>query len=118
MDKLLEREFIHTKVFDRSWKEIGCDDDDLIELQKAICENPRGYPVIPGTGGVRKMRIALDGKGKSGGARVLYIDFYLRETVGLLYAYSKHDQENIDDSERKALKLMIETIESNWRKKS
>jgi hypothetical protein len=51
---LTDRTFIHTKIFDRLWTELGCNDDDLLELQKAICENPHGYPVIRGTGGVRK----------------------------------------------------------------
>ena len=37
---MTDRMFIHTKVFDRLWESLGCDDDDLAELQKAICENP------------------------------------------------------------------------------
>jgi hypothetical protein len=89
--------FIHTRVFDRQWAEVGCDDDDLLELQKAICDNPQGAPVIPGTGGIRKIRITLEGRGKSGGARVLYVDFVIRGVVGLLYAYPKNKKENITD---------------------
>ena len=65
---LTDRMFVHTKVFDRQWDALGCDDDDLLELQKTICENPQKPPVIRGTGGVRKIRIALEGHGKSGGA--------------------------------------------------
>jgi len=82
MDMLTDRTFIHTKVFDKLWESIGCDDDDLSELQKAICDDPHGYHVIRGTGGVRKIRISLHGRGKSGGARVLYGDF---PEHGILY---------------------------------
>jgi hypothetical protein len=112
---LIDRMFIHTKVFDRQWTALGCDDNDLLELQKAICANPQEPPVILGTGGVRKIRVALDGRGKSGGARVLYVDFIAQSIVGLLYAYSKGDKENINDEERKLLKLMVEQINKNWR---
>jgi len=110
---LTERMFIHTKIFDKLWKSIGCNDDDLLELQKAICENPQGYPVIRGTGGVRKIRIALDGRGKSSGARVLYVDFIVKGIVGLLYAYSKGVKVSINEQERKILKEMVEKLNEN-----
>ena len=106
---------MHTKVFDRQWDALSCDDDDLLELQKAIYENPQKPPVIRGTGGVRKIRIAIEGKGKSGGARILYIDFVIRSVVGLLYAYPKNEKENIDENERRILKTMVEQISENWR---
>lgn len=115
MDIMPGRAFIHTKLFDRKWKELGCDDDDLWELQRVIYENPQGPPVIRGTGGIRKIRFALDGKGKSGGARVLYIDFVAHETIGLLSVYSKNEQEDITEDERKALRDMGEQINKNWR---
>jgi len=111
---LTDRMFVHTKIFDRLWESIGYDDDDLSELQKAICENPQGYPVIRGTGGVRKIRISLDERGKSSGARVLYVDFVVRGIVGLLYAYSKGNKESISDNERKILKDMVKQLNKNW----
>jgi len=112
---LKDRMFVHTRIFDKLWDALGCDDDDLMELQKAISDNPQGFPVIRGTGGVRKMRISLEGRGKSGGARVLYVDFVVRGVIGLLYAYPKSEKDNIDDDERKILKAMVEQINENWR---
>ena len=109
--------FVHTKVFDRQWAALGCDDDDLLELQKARRIDPQKPPVIKSTGGVRKIRIALDDRGKSGGARVLYVDFVVRGVIGLLYAYPKSEKENISDDERKTLKKMVEQINENWRSK-
>lgn len=69
---LIDRTFIHTKVFDRRWRELGCDDDDLSTLQKAITDDPQGSPIIQGTGCIRKIRVSLEERGKRGGARVLY----------------------------------------------
>jgi len=112
---LTDRMFIHTKVFDRLWESLGCSDDDLSELQKAICDAPQRYPVIRGTNGVRKIRITLEDRGKSGGARVLYVDFVIRGTIGLLHVYPKSAKENIDSNERKILKAMVEQINENWR---
>jgi hypothetical protein len=109
----MDRTFIHTKKFDNQWEALGCNDDDLIELQKAICENPQKPPVIAGTGGVRKIRVPLEGRGKSGGARVLYVDFVVREMVGLLYVYAKGEKESISEDERKILKTMVERINEN-----
>jgi len=112
---LMDRMFIHTKVFDRKWEELGCDDDDLAELQRVICENPQGNPVISGTGGIRKVRVALQGRGKSGGARVMYVDYVSFGVVGLLSAYPKNEKENISASEKKVLKSIAEHISENWR---
>ena len=111
---LTDRMFIHTKVFDKLWESLGCDDDDLAELQKAICEDPQKPPVLRGTGGVRKIRISFGRHGKSGGARVLYIDFFVRGIIGLLYVYPKSEKEDINDEERKTLKNMVEQINKSW----
>ena len=112
---MFERMFVHTKVFDRLWKDMGCTDEDLAKLQNLICANPQGYPVIRGTGGVRKIRFALDNKGKSGGVRVLYVDFVVHGVVGLLYVYPKGKKEDISEAERKILKTMVEQFNENRR---
>lgn len=112
---LTDRMFIHTKVFDRLWESLGCSDDDLSELQKAICDNPQGSPVIRGTGGIRKTRIAIEGRGKSAGARVIYGDFPEHGVVYLFAAYSKSEKEDISEEERQLLKSAMNQISKNWR---
>ena len=112
---LVDRLFVHTKVFDRLWEELGCDDDDLAALQTAICEDPQGCPVIRGTGGVRKIRVTLDGRGKSGGARVLYGDFPAHGLVYLFAAFAKNEKEDINSEERRFLKSAMTQIDRNWR---
>ena len=114
---LTDRMFIHTKVFDMLWELLGCNDDDLSELQRDICENLDGPPVIRGTGGVRKISFALEGGGKSGGARVIYGDFPEHGIVYLFAAYPKNEKEDITEDERKFLKSSMNQINLNWRNK-
>ena len=66
--------------------------------------------VIEGTGGARKMRIALGGRGKSGGARVIYVDVLEREHLYLLFAYPKNVQENLTAEQKKMLRKITEEI--------
>ena len=90
---------------------MGLTDDDLIELENVLLENPTIGSVISGTGGVRKMRFVLpNNKGKSGGARILYVDYVTHETTVLLNTYPKSEKANISDSEKKQLKKIVEGI--------
>ena len=92
-------------------------DDDLTELELAIMRNPAIGKVIQGTGGVRKMRFVLqNNKGKSGGARVLYVDYISYEKTVLLNIYSKGEKDSITDSEKKQLKQIVEKISKELRK--
>ena len=81
---LTEQMFIHTKIFDRLWESLGCNDDDLSELQKIICDNPKGHPVIRGTGGVRKIRTTIGSRGKSVGQELFMAIF--QNTVLSIYS--------------------------------
>ena len=113
------RTFIQTHEFSRRWDELGFDDENLRLLEIDIMKNPEKYPVIQGTGGLRKARIALENKGKSGGARVCFVDFVFAETVYLITVYSKKEKDNLSKEERNAVKKMIEAIEKNlWRKRN
>ena len=90
---------------------MGLDDMDLRMLQEQILLNPQIGDVIQGTGGLRKMRFALPNRGKSGGARVLYVDFVSFETIYFILAYSKNVKEDLTIEEKNSIKKMIERIE-------
>jgi hypothetical protein len=86
--------FIETHLFTRLVGEY-LSDDEYLKLQAALARAPEAGVVIPGSGGVRKLRWVLTGRGKRGGLRVIY---YLRSRQGviwLLTLYSKSETENI-----------------------
>ena len=70
---------------------------------------------MQGTGGLRKLRFALDNRGKSGSARVCYVDFIIQETVFLITAYPKNEKENLSKAERNTIHKLIEALEHTLR---
>lgn len=110
----MTRTFIQTHEFSRNWDDLGFDDDDLRLLEIDIMKHPKKYPVIKGTGGLRKARITLDdNKGKSGGARVCFVDFILEETVYFITFYSMKEKDNLSMEERNEIKKAIEMLKKN-----
>ena len=89
---------------------MGLSDEDLPLLEIELLKNPRAGDVIEGTGGARKLRIQLEGRGKSGGARVIYLDVYEKEHLYLLFAYPKNVQENLSADQKKAIAKLIEIL--------
>jgi mRNA-degrading endonuclease RelE of RelBE toxin-antitoxin system len=75
-----------------------------------VMMNPKGPPVVAGTGGLRKIRFAKKGHGKSSGYRVGYVYFEEYGTIGLLAVYSKSDQADIPPAQRLAIKKGIEAM--------
>ena len=98
-------------VFDKQWREMGLDDNDLQNLQVELLKNPQIGNVIRGTGKLRKMRFAFQNRGKSGSSRVLYVDFVVAETIYLIFAYPKNVQENLTAEQKKTIRSIIEVIE-------
>ena len=106
----MTREFVFTTPFLNCWKALGLNEYDLKKLEEILIANPRIGAVIQGTGGARKLRIQLDGRGKSGGGRVIYLDVFEKEKLYLLFAYPKNMQENLTDEQKGIIKELIETI--------
>jgi len=70
-------------------------DDEYLGLQSFLLLYPESGKVVPGSGGVRKIRWAMTGKGKSGGVRVIYYFKRQDDEIWLLTIYSKNEVENI-----------------------
>ena len=62
---LTKRTFIQTSAFAKAWKELGFNDNDLRRLENELLQNPKVGKVIRGTGRLRKMRFAFEGRGQS-----------------------------------------------------
>ena len=106
----MTRTFIYTAPFRRCWHAMGLSDSDLLPLERMLLANPQLGDVIEGTGGARKMRIQLEGRGERGGGRVIYLDVFECGHLYLLFAYPKNVQENLTPAQKKAIRAMIEEI--------
>lgn len=82
-------------------------DTERAELVKFIAANPESGDLIPETGGVRKLRWALPGGGKRGGARVIYYFHNESLPVFLLAAYGKSEKANLTKAERNAIAKLV-----------
>lgn len=113
----MTREFIILPEFEKRWRKLGLNDDDLIALEEYLCINPNLGKIIKGTGGLRKLRWALPGKGKSGGLRIIYVDFVLYEKLYLISVYGKKQKLSLSDIEKKKVKELIKQLLSELRSK-
>ena len=87
-------EFIEATAFTKHvYKYLS--EDEFLGLQSFLLEYPEAGKVVPGSGGIRKVRWAIAGKGKSGGVRVIYYFKRHEDEIWLLTIYSKNEIENI-----------------------
>lgn len=78
-------------------------DNERSEAVNMIAANPECGDVVPGGGGIRKVRFAIRGKGKSGGVRIIYYFHNERVPVFLLAVFAKSDQANLTKAETNML---------------
>ncbi|MCB0212453.1 MAG: transcriptional regulator [Anaerolineae bacterium] len=86
--------FIETSLFTKLI-ETYLNDDEYLSLQHFLLKYPEKGTIIRGTGGVRKLRWAISGTGKSGGIRVIYYLKRRENEIWLLTVYSKSERESI-----------------------
>nr|WP_212682336.1 type II toxin-antitoxin system RelE/ParE family toxin [Arsukibacterium tuosuense] len=101
-------EFIETSVFTKQIKQIATD-DELRILQQDLIAQPMKGDLISGTGGLRKVRMATDGQGKSGSARVIYF-LATAEIIYLLLAYAKNEKDSLTAAEKADLKQLTKLL--------
>jgi hypothetical protein len=87
-------EFIETSLFTKLLYTY-LTEDEFREFQDYLVKHPQAGKIVPGSGGVRKLRWAASGKGKSGGVRVIYYYKQQDSEIWLLTLYSKNVRENI-----------------------
>ena len=83
-------------------------DDEFASLQFYLAEHPDAGDVIPRSGGCRKLRWAIEGRGKRGGVRVIYFLCLKSGQIVLVTMYAKNVQENIDPKLLGRLKEVFE----------
>ena len=98
--------FIETPVFTRSVKQFMTD-DEYHSMQLALIFRHELGATIPGSGGLRKLRWSVPGKGKRGGLRVVYFWHANSETFCMLYAYEKNNQQNLTQTQLQLLNRLV-----------
>jgi mRNA-degrading endonuclease RelE of RelBE toxin-antitoxin system len=99
---------VETRVFTASIDAL-LSDDEYREMQLYLVAYPEAGNVIPGTGGLRKFRWAARGRGKRGGARIVYFWHRASETVLLLFAYPKNERADLSTAQKRALRALVES---------
>jgi hypothetical protein len=103
-------EFIEAPAFTRNVSAY-LTDDEYLQLQSWLANNPEAGDLMPGTGGFRKLRWAdpKRGKGRRGGLRIIYYRFFRDQQIWLITLYDKNEAVDLTPKQKKALKDALET---------
>ena len=107
--------FVETSVFTKRLVQIA-NDETYRRFQAELAANPEKGKLIQGTGGLRKARMAARGKGRRGGARVIYLHLETATVIYLVYVYDKNEADDLTAAQKKELKTLAEAIKEEYRK--
>jgi hypothetical protein len=99
---------VETLLFQKQWP-FYWTEEERGEFAAYIAENPDAGDVVPGSGGIRKVRWRRSGTGKSGGVRVIYFARTLEEEIVLLTLYAKATTDNLTGSKLKEIRRALES---------
>ncbi|MFP4165579.1 MAG: type II toxin-antitoxin system RelE/ParE family toxin [Opitutales bacterium] len=103
--------FYETTAFTEGVSKLKAE-DQCLELKEELARNPAKGDLLRGTGGFRKVRMRLPGRGKSSGARVIYYYISADGVVYLVSLYAKNVQEDLTAKQTKQLKELSTFIEA------
>jgi hypothetical protein len=105
--------FIQLNAFRVNWKRLGLSEQDLRELELEIMLDPSRPPIMPGTGGLRKIRFAgqRHSGGKSGGVRVCYAYFHAFGLIYLCAVFPKNEKANLTPREKNEYRKLLAEFE-------
>src|SRR5215467_11317828 len=92
------------------------DDDEQAAIVDLVASDPGRGVVIPGGGSIRKVRVGFGGRGKRGGARVIYLFGGNDVPVFLLAAFAKNEKDDLTSAERGAMAKAVATMLANYRR--
>jgi hypothetical protein len=95
-------EIIETPIFTKRIKD-ALSDSEYCKLQWALVINPEAGAIIQASGGLRKLRWVIPGKGKRGGLRIIYYWYKQDEKIYMLFPYKKSEQKDLTDEQMKML---------------
>ncbi len=106
---------VETHAFLRQSKHLRMTDEEIDFIKTFVGLNPTAGKVVPGTGGARKIRFPLRGRGKSGGFRVITFYTGVDIPVFLLDVYSKREREDISPARKRDIRQAVLEIVENYR---
>lgn len=98
--------FIETPVF-TELVEAYLSHESYVELQRALILRPNVGDIIPGGGGIRKLRWGLESRGKRGGLRGIYYWCVSEDTFYMLFLYKKNEQEDLTSAQIRSLQRLV-----------
>ena len=90
-------------------------EEERMAVVSEVAARPDSGAIIPDTGGLRKLRFGLDGRGKRGGARVIYLFLDLDMPVLLLLAYAKNERDDMTPAQKAGLAKMVTELKRRRR---
>jgi hypothetical protein len=100
---------LRLKPYTRSMAAMGLNDAAMQTIELDIIRAPEAHPIIKGLRGARKARIAMHGRGKSGGGRVVYF-VQAGADLFMMVAYQENEQDDLSPAQRKAILAALESI--------
>jgi hypothetical protein len=100
-------DIIETSVFTRQVQNL-LTDEEYRQLQLALVDHPEMGVIIQGSGGLRKIRWAISGRGKRGGVRTIYYWAVKKDKILMLMMYAKNERDNLTQDQLKVLRGIIE----------
>ena len=98
-------EFVETSIFTQRIATL-LTDDEYYDLQARLAEHPKAGDVIPGAGGLRKLRWRASGRGKRGGLRIIYY-CWSEDRLYMIFTYDKTEQGDLTHEQLKTLRAYV-----------
>ena len=102
--------FVYLPLFERTAGGL-LTDEDMQTIENQLLANPRAGAVIPGTGGVRKLRVGFAGRGKSGSGRLIYLYGANKARIYFILLYPKNRMANLSGAQKLQMRQLVKQIE-------
>jgi mRNA-degrading endonuclease RelE of RelBE toxin-antitoxin system len=102
-------EFVETSVFTKALHAL-LSDDEYRQLQNLLWRDPLAGDLVKGGGGIRKIRFGIEGRGKSGGVRVIYYWIPPDEEIYMLLIYPKSKKDSLSAEETAVLRALVKEL--------
>jgi hypothetical protein len=107
---MLAMKIVRTNAYAKALKRLKAAQGDVEALELAIANDPTVGDVVPGLGGLRKVRFGIGGKGKRTGGRAIYFLVVADDVAIMLFAYAKSGQTDLTPEQKKKLLALVKEL--------